>query len=282
MKNLTDTYKLKNGVEIPCIGYGTWQTPNGEAALTAVGEALKVGYRHIDTAAAYKNEASVGEAIRRSGLSREEIFITSKVWNSCRGYEKTMAAFERTVAELGVDYLDLYLIHWPANALQYSDPDALNLDTWRALTELYKAGRIRAIGVSNFKPHHLEPLMATEVPPMVNQIEMHPGHEQSDTVGYCKRHGILVEAWSPLGEGRLLADPTLAAIGEKYGKSTAQVCIRWCLQMGVLPLPKTVTPARMQANADVFDFALSEEDMAEIAALTDYGFSGHDPDLADF
>ena len=282
MKNLTDTYKLQNGVEIPCIGYGTWQTPNGEVALTAVGEALNVGYRHIDTAAAYKNEASVGEAIRRSGLSREEIFITSKVWNNCRGYEKTMAAFERTVAELGVDYLDLYLIHWPANALQYSDPDALNLDTWRALTELYKAGRIRAIGVSNFKPHHLEPLMATEVPPMVNQIEMHPGHEQSDTVGYCRHHGILVEAWSPLGEGRLLADPTLAAIGEKYGKSTAQVCIRWCLQMGVLPLPKTVTPARMQANTDVFDFALSEEDMAEIAALTDYGFSGHDPDLADF
>ena len=282
MKKLTDTYRLKNGVEIPCIGYGTWQTPSGEVALTAVGEALKVGYRHVDTAAAYKNEASVGEAIRRSGLSREDIFITSKVWNSCRGYEKTMAAFERTMAELGVDYLDLYLIHWPANSLQYSDPDALNLDTWRALTELYKAGRIRAIGVSNFKPHHLEPLMATEVPPMVNQIEMHPGHEQSETVEYCKRHGILVEAWSPLGEGRLLADPTLAAIGEKYGKSTAQVCIRWCLQMGVLPLPKTVTPARMQANADVFDFALSEEDMAEIAALSDYGFSGHDPDLADF
>ena len=282
MKMLTDVYKLSNGVEIPCIGYGTWQTPNGEVATTAVLEALKAGYRHIDTAAAYKNEQSVGEAIRLSGIPREQIFITSKVWNRNRGYEKTVAAFERTLANLGTDYLDLYLIHWPANAGQYSDPDSVNLDTWRALTDLYRAGRIRAIGVSNFKPHHLEPLMKTEIPPMVNQIELHPGHSQSETVEYCKSHGILVEAWSPLGEGRVLSDPTLRAIGEGYGKSSAQVCIRWCLGRGALPLPKTVTPTRMVENADVFDFSLSDEDMAAVAALEGLGFSGHDPDLVNF
>ena len=282
MKMLTDVYKLSSGAGIPCIGYGTWQTPNGEVATAAVLEALKCGYRHIDTAAAYKNEQSVGEAIRLSGIPREQIFITSKVWNRNRGYEKTVAAFERTLSNLGTDYLDLYLIHWPANARQFSDPDALNLDTWRALVDLYRAGRIRAIGVSNFKPHHLEPLMNTEVPPMVNQIELHPGHSQSETVEYCKKHGILVEAWSPLGEGRVLSDPTLRAIGEKYGKSTAQVCIRWCLECGALPLPKTVTPSRMAENADVFDFSLSDEDMATIAALEGLGFSGHDPDFVDF
>ena len=282
MKMLTDVYKLSNGVGIPCIGYGTWQTPNGEVATAAVLEALKAGYRHIDTAAAYKNEQSVGEAIRLSGIPREQIFITSKVWNSNRGYEKTVAAFERTLANLGTDYLDLYLVHWPANNRQYSDPDSVNLDTWRALTDLYRAGRIRAIGVSNFKPHHLEPLMKTEIPPMVNQIELHPGHSQSETVEYCKSHGILVEAWSPLGEGRVLSDPTLRAIGEGYGKSSAQVCIRWCLERGALPLPKTVTPTRMVENADVFDFSLSDEDMATIAALEGLGFSGHDPDLVDF
>ena len=162
---------LSNGVAIPSIGYGTWQTPEGEECIGATLRALDFGYRHIDTAAIYRNEMSIGEAVKRSGIAREDVFLTSKVWNKCRGYDMVMSAFERTVGKLGVDYLDLYLIHWPASKKQYENPDEINLDTWRAMTELYKAGRIKAIGVSNFKPHHLAPLMETEVAPMVNQIE---------------------------------------------------------------------------------------------------------------
>ncbi len=190
MKTLQDSFVLNNGVKIPCVGFGTWQTPDGETAVAAVREALGVGYRHIDTAAAYGNEVSVGEGIRASGLARSEVFVTSKLWNTERGYDKTMAAFEKTVSDLGLDYLDLYLIHWPASANQFENWQDINLSTWKAMTELYKAGRIRAIGVSNFLPHHLHALMESEVQPMVNQIEFHPGQMQEETLQYCKEHGI--------------------------------------------------------------------------------------------
>lgn len=282
MKSLNDTFRLNNGYEIPCVGFGTWQTPDGDTAVMAVSEAIKTGYRHIDTAACYGNEVSVGQGIKKSGIEREKLFVTSKVWNTERGYEKTIAAFEKTLTDLGLDYLDLYLIHWPASSSQYDIWEKINLETWKALTELYKAGKIKSIGVSNFMPHHLEALMKTEVPPMVNQIEYHPGLNQEETVDYCKKHGILVEAWSPLGTGRMLNNETLKFIAGKYGKSVAQLCIRWCLQNGVLPLPKSVTPARIVENADVFDFDITAEDMSDINAMPYFGGSGLHPDKIDF
>jgi len=282
MKKLTDTFKLSNGYTIPCVGYGTWQTPDGETAVSSVKEAIRIGYRHIDTAAVYGNEKSVGRALDECGVDKKEIFVTSKLWNKFRGYDSTMKAFEKTMDDLGLDTLDLYLIHWPANAKQYDDPDALNLSTWKAMTELYKQGRIKAIGVSNFLPHHLEPLMQTEVAPMVNQIEYHPGYMQSNTVEYCKKNGILVEAWSPLGCGRVLNNEDLLKIAQKYEISVAQLCIRWCLQNGVLPLPKSVTPSRILENSLVFDFCISDEDMKAINSMGLFGFSGNDPDKVDF
>lgn len=286
MKSLTDTFSLRNGCKIPCIGYGTWQTPDGETAVTAVREAVRAGYRHIDAAAVYGNEISVGQGIREgvqaAGITRGDLFVTGKVWNTERGYDKTMAAFERTLADLKLDYLDLYLIHWPASSSQFSDWERINLDTWRALTGLYKAGRVRAIGVSNFFPHHMAALMETEIPPMVNQIECHPGHNQEEIMAFCRERGVLVEAYSPLGSGRVLRDERLAAIAARYGKSVAQLCVRWCLQYGVLPLPKSVTPARIVQNAQVFDFAISQEDMDAITALPPFGSSGQHPDTVDF
>ena len=281
-KGPSDVFTLNNGSKIPCIGFGTWQTPDGETAVRVVKTALETGYRHIDTAAGYKNEAGVGEGVRASGIDREKIFVTSKVFNTDRGYQTTLNAFRKTMSELKLDYLDLYLIHWPAAANRFPDWEKINLETWRAMTELYKAGEIRAIGVSNFKPHHLKALMETEVKPMVNQIEFHPGQMQEETVSFCRENNIVVEAWSPLGQGRMLNDPTLAEIAARYGKSTAQLCIRWCLQNNVLPLPKSVTESRIVQNAQVFDFEISEEDMKTINEMPYIGGSGHDPDNISF
>lgn len=281
-KDPSDTFTLSNGSKIPCIGYGTWRTPDGETAVRVVKTALETGYRHIDTAAGYKNEAGVGEGVRASGIEREKVFVTSKVFNADRGYKSTLNAFRRTMSELKLGYLDLYLIHWPAAAHQFSDWEQINSDTWRAMTELYKAGEIKAIGVSNFKPHHLKALMEAEIKPMVNQIEFHPGQIQEETVSFCRENGIIVEAWGPLGQGRMLDDPTLGEIAARYGKSTAQLCIRWCLQNDVLPLPKSVTESRIIQNAQVFDFAISEEDMRKINEMPYIGGSGNDPDKIDF
>ena len=281
-KSPSDAFTLNNGSKIPCIGFGTWQTPDGETAVRVVKTALETGYRHIDTAAGYKNEAGVGEGVRASGIDREKIFVTSKVFNTDRGYQTTLNAFRKTMSELKLDYLDLYLIHWPAAANRFPDWEKINLETWRAMTELYKAGEIKAIGVSNFKPHHLKALMETEVKPMVNQIEFHPGQMQEETVSFCRENNIVVEAWSPLGQGRMLNDPTLAEIAARYGKSTAQLCIRWCLQNNVLPLPKSVTESRIVQNAQVFDFEISEEDMKTINEMPYIGGSGHDPDNISF
>ena len=282
MKALHDTFDLNNGYKIPCVGFGTWQTPDGETAVMAVSEAIKAGYRHIDTAACYNNEVGVGQGIKESGIDRKNLFITSKVWNTQRGYEKTMAAFEKTLSDLGLDYLDLYLIHWPASASQFSDWEKINTETWRAMIELYNAGRIKAIGVSNFLPHHLAALMETEIKPMVNQIEFHPGQMQKEVVDFCKKNNIIVEAWSPLVTGKMLCDPQLKAIADKYKKSVAQLCIRWCLQNEILPLPKSVTPKRIIENTQVFDFMISDEDMKKINERPYFGGSGLHPDEVEF
>ncbi len=285
MKNLSKTLLLTNGVTIPRVGFGTYKATDEEAA-DCVKTAVEAGYRHIDTAYFYGNEAGVGRGVAQCrgeyGLKREDIFVTSKVWNTDRGYEKTLAAFEKTMENLKLDVLDLYLIHWPAAASQYENWEELNLGTWRAMTELYKKGRIRAIGVSNFRPHHLKALMETEVKPMVNQIEYHPGCLQEETVNYCKKNGILVEAWSPLGRGRVLTHPVLAELAEKYQKSTAQLCLRFCLQHGIVPLPKSVNPERIRENGEIFDFEISSEDMERIDNLGEFGGSGLNPDSIDF
>lgn len=275
-------YTLSNGVVIPCPGFGTWRMKEGPETAAAVKTALDLGYRHIDTAAYYRNETSVGQGLRESGLAREEVFLTSKVWNTDRGYDTTLRAFDRTLAALGTDYLDLYLIHWPAAANRFPDWQEINRQTWRALCKVYREGRVRAIGVSNFLPHHLAPLLEEETAPMVDQIECNPGWQQRELIAFCQAHGILVEAWSPLGQGRVLGHPLLAQLGEKYGKSPAQICLRWCLEQGPLPLPKSNTPARVRENREIFDFALAPEDLAAIAALPPFGTSGHDPDNIDF
>ena len=282
MDSLNYKLKLNNGYEIPCLGYGTWKTPDGETAVSAVKKAIETGYRHIDTAAVYGNEESVGKGIKESGAAREDLFVTSKVWNTMRGYDETIRAFNRTMDDLKLDYLDLYLIHWPAIKKQFSNWEFLNLETWRAMTELYNAGKIKAIGVSNFKPHHLKALMETEITPMVNQIEYHPGQIQQETVSFCKENNILIEAWSPLGNGRMLSNNVLLEIAKKYNKSAAQLCLRWCLQNGVLPLSKSVTPSRIEENADIFDFEIFGSDMEKINNLPYIGGSGKDPDEVDF
>ncbi|MEI0447736.1 aldo/keto reductase [Brachyspira intermedia] len=280
--SLKDTFTLNNGYNIPCIGFGTWQTPDGETAVNSVIEAIKSGYKHIDTAAIYGNEKSIGKAIKESGINRDELFITSKVWNKDRGYKTTLAAFEKTINDLQIDYLDLYLIHWPASANKFNDWDNINLETWKAMTELYKAGKIKSIGVSNFMPHHLKSLMETEVKPMVDQIEFHPGFMQEETFKYCNDNNILVEAWSPLGTGKMLNNETLKTISSKYNKSVAQICIRWCLQNNALPLPKSVTASRIKENTEIFDFVISDEDMKTINAMEYCGGSRHHPDKVNF
>ncbi len=283
MESIRDTIVLSNGYKIPCVGYGTWKMPSGEAGVKAVCDALNAGYAHIDTAAIYENEEAVGDAVRKSGVPREEIFVTSKVWNTERGYDKALVAFEVSLEKLGFDYLDLYLIHWPAAQGNVEEWSCINSETWRALESLYADGRVRSIGVSNFKPHHLEALMDKAiVQPMVNQIEYHPGFIQVETADFCRAHDILIEAWSPLGKGKIFQDETLLVIAQKYRCTVAQLCIRWCLQKGTVPLPKSVTPARIIENTHVFGFEISPEDMALIDALPPMGRSGLDPDEITF
>lgn len=274
--------KLYNNIEIPSLGFGTWKLENGDIAYNAVRTAIDVGYRHIDTAYTYGNEESVGKAIADSGVERDKIFLTSKVKNSFRGYDTTLECFDLTLKGLKVDYVDLYLIHWPANSVKYDNPRRVTRDTWKAIEKIYKDGRARAIGVSNFKVHHLNQIMDMEIQPMVDQIEFHPGQTQDDTRTFCTENNILVEAWSPLGSGRMLSNEDLIRIAGKYGKSVAQLCIRFCLENNVLPLVRSTNRERMLSNLDVLDFTISDEDMEYLLKMPYFGGSGHDPDKVTF
>lgn len=265
--------RLNNGVDIPQLGFGVFLVPDTETQA-AVETALQAGYRHIDTAKLYQNEAAVGAAIAESGIARDELFVTTKVWNSEQGFDPAIASFEASMQRLGLDVLDLLLIHWPA-------PD-LNryVDTWRAFEQLYSEGRVRAIGVSNFQPAHLKRLLdETSVVPAINQIELHPLLPQAELRALHAEHGILTEAWSPLARGgTLLSDPVITAIAERVGKSAAQVILRWHIELGNVVIPKSVTPSRIRENLEVFDFSLTGEDLAAIAELETGERIGPNPD----
>ena len=283
MKSVADTYTLSNGVMIPSIGFGTWQVENGPEAVSSVQTALALGYRHIDTAQGYGNEQSVGEAVRNSELKREDVFITSKLWNTEHGYDKTMAAFELSLKRLKMDYLDLFLIHWPNPITFRKNWQAANAGTWKAFEELYRAGQIKSIGISNFHKHHIEELLKTAtIKPMVNQIRLCPGDTQDELVAYSRSQGMLLEAYSPLGVGKIFSIPEMLELSKKYNRSIAQIAIRWSLQRGYLPLPKSSHPDRIKENMQVFDFELTDDDVNLIAGLTGAAGLSADPDTTTF
>lgn len=272
------SYELNNGVSLPVFGFGTYKAAEGNSG-TVIKEAIRAGYRYFDTASFYETEGHLGEAVRESGIPREQFFIASKLWKTEMGYQEAKEAFERTLSNLGTDYLDLYLIHWPRPDLERTDWRELGQDTWRAMEELYREGKIRAIGLSNFLPQHMEPLLKkAQVMPAVDQLEFHPGYTQEAAVAYCREKGILVQAWSPLGRARVLKDPMILEMAEQYGVSAAKLCLRYVYQRGVQPLPKASSYERMLENQDYLSFEISKEDMYRISTMPQTGWSGEHPD----
>ncbi len=278
MKNITDIkggFTLHNGVKMPYLGLGVWQTRDGDEVINAVKWALEAGYRHIDTASIYQNEEGVGVGIKASGIPREDVFLVSKVWNTDQGYDATMRAFENSLKKLDTNYLDLYLIHWPVRG-KYKD-------TWKALETLYREKRVRAIGVSNFLRHHLENLLdGASITPMVNQMEFHPYLVQQDLVDFCRDNQIQYEAWSPLMQGRIFQIPELQEMAKKYGKTVSQVVLRWDIQKGVVTIPKSRNKERIIANAQVFDFELTTDDLNFLDGLDRKKRFGPHPRAMDF
>ncbi|AXT54028.1 aldo/keto reductase [Aquimarina sp. BL5] len=278
METITDikgTFRLHNGIDMPYFGLGVYLSDNDREVVNAIQWALDTGYRHIDTASIYKNEEGVGKAIRQSNVSREEIFVVSKVWNSDQGYESTLKAFDKSLERLQLDYLDLYLIHWPV--------EGKYIETWKALEKLYKDGRIKAIGVSNFMQHHLEDLIEnSEIIPMVNQMEFHPYLVQQDLIDFCNKHKIRYEAWSPMMQGKIFKLSILDNLAKKYNKTVAQIVLRWNLQKGVITIPKSAKKERIISNADLFNFELSQEDVTYIDSLDRNQRTGPDPDNFNF
>ncbi|WP_210707742.1 aldo/keto reductase [Maribacter dokdonensis] len=273
--DLTGSFTLHNGVQMPYLGLGTYQSDNDQEVVNAVKSALEIGYRHIDTAAIYKNEEGVGKGIRESGIDRKEIFLVSKVWNEDQGYDETLKAFDASLKRLGVDYLDLYLIHWPVSG-KYKE-------TWRALEYLYTQKKIKAIGVSNFLKHHLEDILQDcKVVPMVNQMEFHPHLVQQDLIDFCAAKGIQYESWSPFMQGKVFEMDICADLAKKYNKSVAQIILRYNLKKGIVAIPKSVHAKRIAANAEIFDFELSSEDISFLDGLETGERIGPDPDNFNF
>ena len=277
---------LRNGIEIPDIGFGTWNIPYGEVCERAVFEAIRAGYRHIDTAGAYGNERSVGLGVKaaiREGLikDRSDVFITSKLWNTNRSYNKAFRGFDKSMRNLDLDYIDLYLIHWPANKMKYKNPDEVNATTWEALEELYEEGRVKSIGVSNFLPHHLEELKkSAKVLPMVNQVELQVGYMQKEVVEYNNNNGIITEGYSPLGTGALLDNEILWEMAKKYQTTVSNICISFLRKRGIIPLPKTTSSDRMSGNLRLI--RIEDEDMDILYNFPYIGGHAHNPDEVDF
>jgi len=266
MKSLNDCYELSNGLEIPCVGYGAWSNEDEEIVIPRFASVIEAGYRLIDTALGYSNEKSVGAAIKKSGIPRDQFFITSKI--SDGGYERTIASLEESMANLGVDYVELYLIHWPNDSDSQDEWQKINAGTWKALEEFYEAKKIGAIGISNFYLRHIETLLKTaKISPMVNQLRLCPGDTKDELVDFCRSHNMLLQAYSPLGAGRIFEVPEMKKLADKYGKSISQICMRWSLQMGYNPLPRTASTERMKENIDIFDFELLESDVQLITDL---------------
>ncbi|MGV3264311.1 aldo/keto reductase [Cytobacillus oceanisediminis] len=275
MKDISSTLTLHNGVDMPHFGLGVYKVEEGQQVEDTVKNAINIGYRLIDTAAFYENEEGVGRAIKESGVPREELFITTKVWNTDQGYEQTLDAFDKSLKKLDLEYIDLYLIHWPVKK-KY-------LETWRALEKLYRDGKVRAIGVSNFQIHHLKDIMENSAEkPAVNQVELHPLLSQEELRAFCDEHNIKVEAWSPIARGRVLEDPAIKEIAAGHGKSSAQVILRWHLQNSIIVIPKSVKEERLRENANIFDFELTQEEMRQMNTLNKDQRFGADPDNFDF
>lgn len=269
---------LSNGVRIPRIIFGTYKAAlNGDESTIRL--AIDCGYRGFDTASFYGNEQYVGTAVQRSGIPREEFFLTSKLWKTEMGYRNAKEALSKTLENLKTDYLDLYLIHWPLPSPDYRDWKQLDLDTWRALEEAYESGIVKSIGLSNFLPHHIENIIQNcRVRPMVDQMEYHPGHSQEAVLQYCRKQNILVQAWSPLGRKRILEDPLILSLADKYQVTPAQICLRFSVQRGVIPLPKASDAKRMKENLDLFSFELETEDLYQLMCMPPSGWSGEHPD----
>lgn len=278
MNSINECMVLNNGVQIPCMGFGTYKAAEGKTS-SIIQEAIRCGYRYLDTASFYQTETYVGEAVKNSGIPRNEFFLVSKVWKDEMGYNQTLQAFEKTLENLQTDYLDLYLIHWPKPSPDYVNWEMLDIETWRAMEELYRQGKVRAIGLSNFLPHHIENLLKhCEILPAVDQLEFHPGYTQQSAVQYCKEHNMIVQAWSPLGRRRVLDDELIVKLAGKYHVTQAQICLRYVLQKGIIPIPKSSTEERMKNNQDIFEFELTQSEIYQLDTMPPVGWSGEHPD----